>query len=340
MKDAPEVIPQPGARWLLRRDRRCYAIPAELGRRLRAGEEVAGLETALDEAAETPGLPGGRPVWLRLPLVPGRGVAWLVGALVALASWRALAWSAVLGAAGYLAAARAGAPDVSGFDWIRLVAGLLAAALVHELGHAAALARGGGRPGPIGLGLLLVFPVLYCDVTAAALLPRRERLRVDAAGVAWHLGVGGALALAGAAWGDPTTTLVSWGVLAAAVWSLLPFLQTDGYWLLCDGVGVRSMEEPAAIESSRRVRVILIVWRLGYLAFLGLVVSLLVGRGRWLVALVWEWPKAARAGVLTLAAGVAVLVGLNLVRRGMALGRGIWGDVREWNRVGHNEHSA
>lgn len=330
MKGGPEVVPQPGARWLLRRDRRCYAIPAALGRRLRAGEAVPGLEAALEAAADGPRLPGGRPVWLRLPLVPGRWVARLAGVLIALASWRALAWSVALGVAGYLAAAKVGSTDVAGFDWLRLGTGLLGAGLVHELGHAAALARGGGRPGPIGVGLLFVFPVLYCDVTAVALLPRRERLRVDVAGVSWHLGVGGALALAGVVWGDPTSTLVSWGALAAAVWSLLPFLRTDGYWLLCDLLGVRGLEEPAVEGATRGARAALVAWRVGYMVFVGLLAVLLAGRGIWLVDFVWGWPVAARAGALGVAVAIAIVVAFSLARRVGTLARSMLADLNDW----------
>ena len=327
MKGAPEVVPQPGARWLLRRGGRCYAVPAELGRRLSAGERVPGLESALDAAAEEPRLPGGRPVWLRVPVLPGRVVAWAARAMAGLASWRALAWSTAFGAAGYLATLNAGASGVAGLDWPRLVAGMLGAGLVHELGHAAALARGGGRPGPIGLGLLLVFPVLYCDVTAGALLPRRERLRVDVAGVAWHLGIGGARAMAGAARGDPTTTLVAWGVLASVIWSLLPFLRTDGHWLLCDWLGVRSLEEPTVEGASRGLRVALIIWRVGYLVFLGLVVVLLGGRGYWLAEKTEGWPSTVRTMALVLAVCVSILGGINLAKRGWALGKGILSDA-------------
>src|SRR3954447_26581072 len=51
----------------------------------------------------------------------------------------------------------------------------------HELGHAAACRAGGGTPGGMGMGLYLVWPAFYTDVTDAYRLPRRSRLRVDLA---------------------------------------------------------------------------------------------------------------------------------------------------------------
>ncbi len=328
MTVARKVIPQPGERWLLREGGRCYAVPAALGRRLRNGEEVPGLEEALAVEEGCSGPAGGRTLWLKLPLAPARLVEWAARAFVALASWRALVVSAIVGCAFYLAAVAVGVPSGQGFDWPGVALCLVGAGLVHELGHAAALVRGGGRPGGVGLGMLFVFPALYCDVTAVSLLPRRERVRVDVAGVVWHLAVGGGLALIGAARGGPTLTLASWGVLAAIVWSALPFLRTDGYWLLCDLLGVRGLEESAPLGATRRLRGVLIAWRMGYMLFLGFIATAMVGRGAWLVAVSSGWRVEVRVCVLSAAAVLAVVIAVSMGRRFLALGRGMWRDVR------------
>jgi len=323
-----EVIPQPGERWLLRHDGRCYAIPAALGRRLREGEDAPGLEEALAADQGRPGPAGGRTLWLKLPLVPTRLVERAARALTALVSWRGLALSASIGGVGYLAAALTGMPPGRDFDWPGLVLCLVSAGLVHELGHAAALVRGGGRPGGVGIGMLFVFPALYCDVTAVALLPRRERVRVDAAGVAWHLAAGGGLALGGVVLGVPTLSVASWGVLAAVVWSLLPFLRTDGYWLLCDLLGARVLEELAPVGATWRLRAILIAWRVGYLLFLGFMTSVLIGRLKWLVSLSATWRSVERVCIILVVAFIGVVVSIHMVRRGVLLGRGVWRDAR------------
>ena len=72
-------------------------------------------------------------------------------------------------------------------SWPVILGVFLVTALAHELGHAAALAREGWPPGSVGVGLLWVLPVGWCDVSAVALLPRRGRVRVDLAGVAFQL---------------------------------------------------------------------------------------------------------------------------------------------------------
>ena len=65
-----------------------------------------------------------------------------------------------------------------------LVLGLtLLSAAFHELGHAAACRYGGARPGAMGVGLYLVWPAFYTDVTDSYRLGRGGRLRVDLGGL-------------------------------------------------------------------------------------------------------------------------------------------------------------
>ena len=60
---------------------------------------------------------------------------------------------------------------------------LLLSGLFHECGHAAACAYSGARPGEIGVGLYLVMPAFYTDVTSAYRLDRTGRLRTDLGGL-------------------------------------------------------------------------------------------------------------------------------------------------------------
>jgi len=325
--DKPEVIPQPGERWLMRHGGRCFAIPAELGRRMRDGEVVEGLEKALADPEGRLDFMAKRTLWPKLPLLPGRWVSVVAFALRGLASWWVLSVSVIFGCASYLVAAEIGAPVSAGIDWFALIAGLLCAGLVHELGHAAALSYGGGRPGAIGLGLMFIFPVLYCDVTAVSVLNRRSRLRVDVAGVTWHLALGGGLAVAGASWDMRTLTLISWGVLAAVVWSLLPFLQTDGYWLMCDLLGVRSLESATKLRTRGSHRAVLIAWRAGSLLFMGFIAAALVGRWVWLSTISSDWRTDIRICVLITVGVIGLGVANGLLRRTVILVRELYLDV-------------
>jgi putative peptide zinc metalloprotease protein len=120
-----------------------------------------------------------------------------------------------------------------------LVLGLmLLSSLVHELGHAAALRRGGGRPGAIGGGFYLVYPTLYTDTTDAYRLGRAARLRTDLGGLYFQLLF--ALAIAGVALVARQPVLLAVIVLIdlEILYQFLPTARLDGYWAVADLVGI------------------------------------------------------------------------------------------------------
>jgi putative peptide zinc metalloprotease protein len=118
--------------------------------------------------------------------------------------------------------------------WALIIVG----AAFHEIGHAAACRYGGARPGVMGAGLYLVWPVFYTEVSDAYRLDRRSRLRVDLGGLYFNAIF--ALAIAGiwAATGADAVLLVIAILLAQMVRQLAPFIRADGYHILSDLVGV------------------------------------------------------------------------------------------------------
>ncbi|MDT3438203.1 hypothetical protein [Pseudofrankia sp. BMG5.37] len=119
-----------------------------------------------------------------------------------------------------------------------LVGLTLVCALVHECGHAAACRYGGMRPGVIGVGMYLVWPAFFTDVTDSYRLSRWGRLRTDLGGIYFNglfaLVVVGAFALTRA------EVLVMAAVLVHmdALRQLAPFVRLDGYYIVSDLVGV------------------------------------------------------------------------------------------------------
>jgi putative peptide zinc metalloprotease protein len=114
----------------------------------------------------------------------------------------------------------------------------LLALCAHEFGHASACSRYGMRPGDIGFAVYLVFPAVYCDVTRAWLLPRRQRVVVDIAGVLFETGAGALFAVAGGVFHMWFFTLAALLVLGNLIWILNPFGRFDLYWTLADALGV------------------------------------------------------------------------------------------------------
>lgn len=122
------------------------------------------------------------------------------------------------------------------------VTGLVLASLAfHELGHAAACRYGGGRPATMGIGVYLVWPAFYTDVTDAYRLDRRGRLRTDLGGIYFNAVFALGAALAYAITGFlPLVGLVVL-VQIQALYQLLPFVRLDGYHILGDLVGVPNL---------------------------------------------------------------------------------------------------
>ena len=108
----------------------------------------------------------------------------------------------------------------------------------HEFGHAAAARYGGAKPGRIGMGIYLVWPVYYSDVTDTYRLDRISRLRVDLGGIYFDLLY--CLALAGAYFYTEYEPLLL--VILLLQFEILeqfvPWIRFDGYYVISDLVGV------------------------------------------------------------------------------------------------------
>ena len=198
-----------------------------------------------------------------------------------------------------------------------LVAGLtLASALFHECGHAAGCRRGGARPGRIGVGIYLVWPAFFTNVTDSYRLSRAGRLRTDLGGVYFNLIFMLGLAGVYAATNAKILLLVIAVTHLEMLEQLLPFVRFDGYFILSDLVGVtdlfariapvvrsclsRRRRDPRVTALRRPARIVITAWVftvVPLLAFtLGYLMLFLPAANRAL------WHSAAHAGHLAAAA--------------------------------------
>ncbi|MDX6488029.1 MAG: putative peptide zinc metalloprotease protein, partial [Gaiellaceae bacterium] len=130
-----------------------------------------------------------------------------------------------------------------GFEMvILLLLGLvILSAAFHETGHATACRYGGARPGKMGVGLYIVWPAFYTDVTDAYRLGKGGRLRTDLGGVYFNvifiLATVGAYLLTGF---EPLLLMIPLQHLEI-LHQFLPFLRLDGYYIVSDLTGVPDM---------------------------------------------------------------------------------------------------
>ena len=117
---------------------------------------------------------------------------------------------------------------------------LSAMKVVHEMGHALTAKRYGCRVPSMGIALLVMWPVLYTDVTETwKLVSRRQRLAVGLAGVTAELVFAVFATLAWSFLPDGPVRGAAF-ILATSSWistlllNLSPFMRFDGYFVLSD----------------------------------------------------------------------------------------------------------
>jgi putative peptide zinc metalloprotease protein len=256
-----------------------------------------------------------------------------------------------------LASATAQAFDQPGLLLLVFLLAVLSAAF-HEIGHASACRYGGATPGGMGMGLYLVWPAFYTDVTDSYRLPQRDRLRVDLGGMYFNTIV--AVVTMGV-WllvrVDALLLLIALQLLEM-VKNLSPMIRSDGYHILSDVTGVPDLfshlgptlrrllpghREPSALKG--RARLIVTVW---VLVIVPVLLSLTLGAvlllPRMLTtawdsghAIVANLPhQAGHAQILALIASLLRLVALTLpvvgsVLIAQRLVRGGVGKARSWS---------
>ncbi len=132
--------------------------------------------------------------------------------------------------------------------------------ILHELGHAYAARRCGCRVPTMGVAFLVLWPVLYTDVSDAwRLASRRQRLLIGAAGMMVELGLAAVATLLWSFLPDGPLRSVAF-LVATVTWvltltvNLSPFMRFDGYYLLSDAIGVQNLQDRSFALARWRLR--------------------------------------------------------------------------------------
>jgi putative peptide zinc metalloprotease protein len=236
-------------------------------------------------------------------------------------------------------------------------------AAFHEIGHATACRYSGAEPGVMGVGLYIVWPAFYTDVTDAYRLDKRGRLRTDLGGIYFNaifsIGVLGVYFL------THFEMLIAVAVLLQVemLRQLQPFLRLDGYYIVSDLTGVPDLfarikpilqsllpwrrSDEAVTTLKRWVRVVVTIWVLMVIPILLFQLTVMVIAAPRLVATAWDsaqqqWSAATSAftGGQPVQAAVSGLqlillalptLGMVLIfsRLGRRMGGGLWRGTKE-----------
>ena len=124
---------------------------------------------------------------------------------------------------------------------LMLFSGVVLATTFHEIGHATGTRYGGAEPGVMGVGIYIVWPAFYTDITDSYRLGKAGRLRADLGGMYFNavfaLAVGALYAATGF---EPLLLLVVLQTFAIVQQSL-PLLRLDGFYIISDLTGVPDM---------------------------------------------------------------------------------------------------
>jgi len=138
-------------------------------------------------------------------------------------------------------------PDVLLSTWNLVLLYFISSAcnIFHELGHASAMKYHKLDHGPIGMGLYLIFPVLYTDVRRIWRLKRSQRTVVNLGGYyfeQYFLFTIGVLFLVTQ---NPLWIILFLMMDVKILFGLNPVLRFDGYYVLSDLLGVTNLKTKA-----------------------------------------------------------------------------------------------
>ena len=115
---------------------------------------------------------------------------------------------------------------------------MIVAGVFHEFGHASALRYGGGKVRGMGVGIYLVYPAFYTDVTDSYRLGRWARVRTDLGGFYFYLVFALAIIALYLITGQEFLLAVVLLLNLDIIRQCLPFVRFDGYWALADLTGI------------------------------------------------------------------------------------------------------
>ncbi len=215
--------------------------------------------------------------------------------------------------------------------WVFLlvIAVVVVSTALHELGHAAACSYGGAEPGGMGVGIYIIWPAFYTDVTNAYQLDRKGRLRTDLGGVFVNAIVVIAVAATYFATRFEPLVLICFLLQIQVLQQMLPFIRLDGYYVLSDLVGVPDLfrrigpvlrssvpfrpREESVEKLKPWVRRVIAGWVFVLIPVLGLNFAYFVLAAPRIVATAWD-SAAGFIGTMTSAGGAtAVFAGVQLV---------------------------
>ena len=126
---------------------------------------------------------------------------------------------------------------------IHLILLALPVVFIHELGHVAACRPAGIKNGEIGLGIYLIFPVFYSDISNLWTATKQQRIIANLAGAFNQCLY--AIIMYGIYYFTENKIFLTVSILIIidGVYQLYPFVRSDGYWILSDALSIPNLQQ-------------------------------------------------------------------------------------------------
>ncbi|MBX3254804.1 MAG: M50 family metallopeptidase [Chitinophagaceae bacterium] len=115
----------------------------------------------------------------------------------------------------------------------------------HELGHVTAAEYFGAEQNGIGGGFYLLSPVYFADISDIWKLPYKQRIIVNIAGVYFEMIICTIFLLISILIDRIGIAIIVYGIFLKALFNLLPFIRSDGYWILVDFLNIPNLHQQA-----------------------------------------------------------------------------------------------
>ena len=130
----------------------------------------------------------------------------------------------------------------STLNYIVFLGIILVIFFIHEIGHSAAVLFFRQDPEEIGFGFYYIFPVFYSNISSVWSLPKQQRLVVNMGGIYFQGIVNTFLIFMSLVFPEAEIirNLVTVNILVM-IYSLIPFLRNDGYWMYADFFNIENL---------------------------------------------------------------------------------------------------
>lgn len=168
--------------------------------------------------------------------------------------------------------------------WIVLVILLLIILFFHELGHSLSAKKFGINCKEIGIGLYLIFPVLYTNLGESWKLKKEKRIIINLSGIYFQLVIGTIIGVLAWLMNSAVLSYLFFTNFTIALLNLNPFFKLDGYWVIADLLNIRNLSKAAnneisnffSFKSKNKINIKLLIYALLKLVFMVFVFILII----------------------------------------------------------------